>query len=262
MKVCDLVRSYLVTYHPVWYGLHSSSSLARDTAFALSTFFALHRPISVTHTLPKHVTDDAFANIFSHRSKGHKVTDVLSTLSQTVHDLEQPGKDHDDGSTKLSLRHADGTETNVYIQLNSMSGNFLPFNPPPPPKPLSDMIAEREAENAALSPAEEAATEQMPQSRVYKAVVTIEETVDADGQYKVLAHSPQLVEDGDPLLERQPRTFLERLAQRQLRYEDAREHADYYTISVKRQKKLRMKKRKYKKLMRRTRNIRQKLNRL
>ncbi len=54
---------------------------------------------------------------------------------------------------------------------------------------------------------------------------------------------------------------LERMALRQLRYEDARQHGHdgMLAISVKRQKKLKMKKKKYKKLMRRTRNLRRKL---
>ncbi|KAK3945460.1 hypothetical protein QBC46DRAFT_372296 [Diplogelasinospora grovesii] len=242
----------------------------KDEALALSTFFALHRPISVTQLLPKPVTNDAFAEIFNQR-RGHRVTDVISTLSQTVHDLEQPlaklnlndkqqqqqieQQEAEDGSTRLSLKHADGTETSVYIQLNSMSGHFLPYTPPPPPEPLSDVQAEVEA--AAVEEALEES--EVPQTRVYKAIVTIEETVDADGQYKVLAHSPQLIEEGS-----QPRTFLERMALRQLRYEEARQNQDktMHAISVRRQKKLKMKKKKYKKLMRRTRNLRRKLDRL
>ncbi|KAK5663778.1 hypothetical protein OQA88_4209 [Cercophora sp. LCS_1] len=236
----------------------------KDEALALSTFFALHRPISVTQLLPKPVTDDAFAEIFTPR-RGHRVQDVLSTLSQTVHDLERPmskmsladkqAQEAEDGVARLSLKHADGSETNINFQLNSMSGDFLPFTPPPPPQPLSATPVEAEEVSAA---AEEPVAEE-PQTRVYKAMVTIEETVDTDGQYKVVAHSPQLVED-----EAQPRSFLERLALRQLKWEDARQQQDrtMHTLSVKRIRKLKMKKKKYKKLMKRTRNERRKLDRL
>lgn len=229
----------------------------KDEALALSTFFALHRPISVTQLLPKTVSDDAFAEIFN-QARGHRVQDVLSTLSQTVQDLEQPlGKQQqeaDDGSTRLSLRNPDGTETNVHLQLNAMSGQFLPFTPPPPPMPFSRARADREAAAAA-----EDMAPQEPQTRTYKALVTIEETVDANGQYKILAHSPTIVED-----EAQPRSFLERMAVRQMRWEDARQQQDrtMHTMSVKRIRKLKMKKKKYKKLMRNTRNIRRKLDRL
>ncbi|KAK1781246.1 hypothetical protein QBC45DRAFT_390766 [Copromyces sp. CBS 386.78] len=239
----------------------------KDEALALSTFFALHRPISVTQLLPKTVTEESFAEIFNHR-KGHKATDVLSTLSQAVHDLESPmsglklsDNDVEDGSTKISLKHPDGTESDVYFQLNSMSGHFLPFTPPPPPEPIAEVdeaAAEAEA-SAAIAEEIAAAAEQEPETRVYKAVVTIEETRDTNGQYKIMAHSPQLVED-DAV---QPRSFLERLALRQIRYEDARQQQGImHAISVRRQKKLKIKKKKYKKLMRRTRNERRKQDRL
>jgi hypothetical protein len=97
---------------------------------------------------------------------------------------------------------------------------------------------------------------------VYKAVVTIEETVDADGQVKVVAHSPELIEDDGS--ERGPRTFLERMWWRQVRYDESclRRNRQMQAISVRRIRKLKMKKKKYKKLMRKTRNLRRKLDRL
>lgn len=227
----------------------------------------------MTQLLPKTVSDDAFAKIFAARSRNNRVADVLSTLSQTVHDLEEPlsrlniangekqrsqeAHDAEDGAAKLSLRHSDGSETNLHIQLNPLSGQYLPYAPPPAPEPLTE--TEVEAESASGAIAEELA-EQEPQTRVYKAMVTIEETIEADGQVKVVAHSPELVEgDGRP-----PRSFLERMAWRQLRYDEARRQQDrtMQAISVRRQRKLRMKKKKYKKLMKKTRNLRRKLDRL
>ena len=220
----------------------------------------------MTHSFPKTITEDAFAEIFNQRAKSHKPFDVISTLSHTVHDLEQPfsklnlnsqdKQDMDlgpnDPMTKLQLKHADGSESNVYLQLNAMSGKFLPFQPPPAPE-----AEVGEGEDTAKAASTEIA-EEVPQTRVYKAILTIEETTDEDGQYKVVAHTPQLIEEDTV-----PRTFLERMALRQLRYEDARHHGDnsMLAISVKRQKKLKMKKKKYKKLMRRTRNLRRKLDR-
>lgn len=253
----------------------------RVSGLALSTFFALHRPISVTQLLPKTVSDDTFAKIFTPQNRGNKVAEVLSTLSQTVHDLEEPvsrlsGANADkqrshgvheaeDGSTKLNLKHADGTETSVYIQLNSLSSQCLPYHPPPPPEPLSEAEpeapaeAETQAEASSSTTAGEAVAEQEPRTRVFKAMVTIEETVDANGQYKVVAHSPELVEE-----DAQPRSFLERMALRQLRYDEARRQQDraMQALSVRRRRKLKMKKKKYKKLMRRTRNERRKQDRL
>jgi hypothetical protein len=169
----------------------------------------------------------------------------------------QEAQEADDGTARLSLKHADGSETNVHIQLNPMSGQYLPYAPPPAPEPLAETEAEAESAHSAAM-AEELA-EQETQTRVYKAMVTIEETVDASGQIKVVAHSPELVEEDAP-----PRTFLERMAWRQLRYDEARRQQDraMQAISVRRQRKLRMKKKKYKKLMRKTRNLRRKQDRL
>lgn len=226
-------------------------------ALGLSTFFSLHRPISVTHTFPKTVTDDAFASIFTPRTQAQRVADVTSTLSHTVDSLEGPmakmtlGNQMEDmdNSTRIDLKHPDGSESAVYVQLNSMSGQFLPFSPPPLPEQPGSVEMESAAEVEEIEPSH----------RVYKAVLTIEETTDADGQVKVVAHSPQLIEEDVA-----PRTFLERMALRQLKYEDALRTRlnDMHAISVKRQKKLKMKKKKYKKLMKRTRNERRKLDRI
>ncbi|KAK0655668.1 hypothetical protein B0T16DRAFT_432861 [Cercophora newfieldiana] len=236
----------------------------KDEALALSTFFALHRPISVTQLLPKTVTDDAFAQIFNTK-RGHRVQDVLSTLSATVDDLEGPmsnmsleGKQQEsENATQITYKRADGTESQVdiYGPVDSMSGNYLPFHPPPPPRSFIDGDA---ATKETMATAEQLA-EQEPQTRVYKAMVTIEETVDSDGQVRVVAHSPELVQD-----EAQPRSFLERMALRQLRWEDSRQTQDrtMHTMSVKRIRKLKMKKKKYKALRKRTRNERRKLDRL
>jgi hypothetical protein len=59
----------------------------------------------------------------------------------------------------------------------------------------------------------------------------------------------------------QPRSFLERLALRQFKFDEAQGRRDMHAISVKRQRKLKMKKKKYKKLMKRTRVLRRKLDR-
>ena len=239
----------------------------------MSTFFSLHRPISVTQNLPKAVTEDAFAAIFAASTRGAKVTDVLSTLSQTVDQLEQPMSnmsigghrqdfDATEGATRIDLKRPDGSESAVYVQLNAMSGQFLPFRPPPAPQPASSTAAANQASQSAAI--ENLDAEAAPSHRVYKAILTIEETTDADGQVKVVAHSPQLIEEGDGPTTA-PRTFLERMAMRQLRHEEANRHRrlenGMLAISVRRQKKLKMKKKKYKKLMRRTRVLRRKLDR-
>lgn len=221
--------------------------------------------MSVTHSFPKTITDDAFAQIFAARTKGSKYNDVMSTLSRTVEDLEDPMQNltldaQQSGETitdangeqmhKIDVKHPDGSESSVYVQLNAMSGQFLPFRPPPLPQPESAVAAETGGEEA---------MEELPHHRVYKAMFTLEETTDENGQVRIVAHSPQVVEEAPA-----QRTFLERMAQRQIRLrEEVRgQSPGMIAISVRRQRKLKMKKKKYKKLMKRTRNIRRKLDRV
>lgn len=96
---------------------------------------------------------------------------------------------------------------------------------------------------------------------------TLEETIDENGNTRIVAHTPQLikddaVEDGFDT-SNPPRSFLERMALREMKREQVRGQAHgMLAISVKRQRKLKMKKKKYKKLMKRTRNERRKLDRI
>lgn len=226
-------------------------------ALGLSTFFSLHRPISVTQTMPRTVTDEHFASIFATRSKSSRIRDTVSTLSDTIDQLEGPmaqmtigGQDQgaSDGMHRLDVKNSDGSESSIYLQVDAMSGEFLPFRPPPLPQPQQGVEADGVA-------AEAEALEEAAHHRVYKAMFTIEESTEPDGQIRIIAHSPRIMQD------KQPRNFLERLALRQLRFDQTRGHRDMYAISVKRQRKLKMKKKKYKKLMKRTRNLRRKLDR-
>ena len=254
------------------------------TALALSSFFSLHRPISVTHSLPRIITDDAFAAIFKQRTRATKPSEVMSTISRTVQGLKQPmasvsiesdangNPEAEGGVHKLEIMHVDGAEAAVSVQINSMSGEFLPFRPPPLPQPHSttstpEAAASKAGANAALARAE---TDQqtLTQMRVYRAVFTIEESMDAHGEVKILAHSPEVIEEprqqqgGAPAAI--PRTFLKRMALRQMRYEDSRDQQQHardssmLAISVKRQRKLKMKKKKYKKLQKRLRHEKRK----
>ena len=231
-------------------------------ALGLSNFFSLHRPISITQTMPRTVSDEHFASIFTSRTKVNRMNDAMSTLSSTIDQLEGPmaqmsiGGHEEQGMGagdvhKVEVRNPDGSESAIYLQVDAMSGDFLPFRPPPLPEAQSSSQAE-----GVEAAAEAGAIEPEPQHRVYKAMFTIEESAEPDGQIRIVAHSPRIVND-----EQQPRSFLSRMAHRQLRADDARGRRDMHAISVKRQRKLKMKKKKYKKLMKRTRNLRRKLDR-
>lgn len=259
-------------------------------ALALSSFFSLHRPISVTHSLPRIVTDDAFAAIFTQRARAAKPSEVMSTISRTVQGLEQPmaslsvesdpntAPETEGGMHKLDMMHGEAAEAAVSVQINSMSGSFLPFRPPPLPQPhsatgTSDAAAGKDGADAALA----AEADPQMQTRVYRAVFTIEESTDAHGDVKILAHSPELIEEpgrqgqqlegAHAVAMPEPRTFLERMALRQMQYEESRDHQQHVrdssmlAISVKRQRKLKMKKKKYKKLQKRLRHEKRKHDR-
>jgi hypothetical protein len=247
-------------------------------ALALATFFSLHRPISVTHSFPKAITDDAFAQIFAPRTKPVAYNKVMSTLARTVNQLEQPmqGLDvatqhvtdpaasHDtngDPVQQINLKYADGTESSVYVQLDHMSGQFLPFRPPPIPGALSGSEAgAAESGNAETAASERETAQQEPQTRIYKAIFTLEETIDEHGHARIVAHTPRLIDTSTETL---PRSFLGRMAVRQMKREQVRGQVNsILAISVRRQRKLKMKKKKYKKLMKRTRNERRKLDRV
>lgn len=221
----------------------------------------------------------------------------MSTLSRTVEGLEQPvaglsmqqaaavaeadadAHNHQhEGAQKIDLRNADGSETNISVQVNNMAGRFLPFRPPPLPQAETAASKKADAE-AAETVAQEHSLEDDIQTRVYKAVFTIEETTDGNGEVKIVAHSPELIEDPDlssgsgmgTVAQRAtmtisveggsdsaaPRSFLERMALRQLKFEESRvKRSTWWAISVKRQRKLKMNKKKYKKLQRRLRHDR------
>ncbi len=118
-------------------------------ALALSSFFSQHRPISITHSLPKAISEDAFAAIFSARSRAQKNSDVINTLSRTVNQLDGPmasmtlqeGEQQEDNMHRIELKHPDGSESSIYVQLSAMSGQFLPFQPPPLPSAETEEAA-------------------------------------------------------------------------------------------------------------------------
>ena len=207
--------------------------------------------------MPRTVTEEHFASIFNGRSKSAKTADTIATLADTIDQLEGPmasvtisgAEDQGvgDGMHKFEIKNADGTESSIHLQVDAMSGEFLPFRPPPLPE------AHSAAETQGVE-AEAEALDESPQHRVYKAMFTIEESTEPNGQIRIVAHSPRIMQPQAP-------SFLERLARRQVKLDETRGRRDMLAISVKRQRKLKMKKKKYKKLMKRTRNIRRKLDR-
>lgn len=234
------------------------------TAVNLASFFALHRPVSITHSLPRPVSDESFAEIFSNRPSNSAKTspnDVISTISRAVGDIEGPmakmsisraePDQPDDGVQKIEVRQANGRESTIELQVKDMMPQYLPFQPPPPPGPNS----------AAEESAHEASAEEdiEPQQRVYRAICTFEETVDSKGDTYVVAHSAQILGDG---LDGSSVRYIDRL--RRARYEDAmrRQGEGMHAISVKKRRKLKMKKKKFKKKLKASRKLRERLHKI
>jgi hypothetical protein len=157
---------------------------------------------------------------------------------------------------KAEVQHLDNPPAGsaMHFPRHILSGRYQPFNPPATPVPMNT--------KESLAAGAEAAESTAPQQRTYTAVLTIKESTDANGEVTYLAHSSPLRVEDPPNV---PTKFLERMNIRQERYEEYREQraeeTNILAISVKRQRKLKMKKHKYKKLMRRTRNLRRRLDR-
>ncbi|KAF1962242.1 hypothetical protein CC80DRAFT_570003 [Byssothecium circinans] len=241
----------------------------------ISSFFSLHRPISLTTPIPPVATNSSFDSIFKVRAPSDRKTILnnIQTLSTGIESLEQALRVHERQSPEDTLhaeaevQHLDGPPQASMDQLMS---RFVPFRPPPAPVPFgqtveSDFLADG---------GEDALVASMPsKQRAWSTEVVVTESTDASGKRTYSATTAPMVEisvpaagtsqEVDDVAIRQP--FLERMKQRQdthTRYRDHRGRPDMLAISVKRQRKLKMKKHKYKKLMKRTRLLRRKLDRL
>ena len=266
----------------------------------VASFFSLHRPISVTTPVPQESSSTAFSTIFGSKSPPKsKSVDVIYTLSSAVNTLEntassaQEQNPQQENSEVADLRatvfqaSASNADTpthnldipvrNLHFNLQELARNFRPFVPPPAPVPVS---SQDQAEEIASSESKPQAKPVIKQ-KSYTATLTIHETTSSDGRKQYRTHTSPIVEEpahsaasheeGEevtyfpPAPRNQP--FLGRMRERQLAYEDRLEERSgggevWRTISVKRQRKLKMKKHKYKKLMKRTKNLRRRLDRL
>lgn len=236
-----------------------------------AAFFSLHRPISITSGFPQPVTKEAFASIFTPRTRNFKSQEVVMTLSNTLDsinsateglesldlDAQQNELTDYDGSQAGKTRdffsnlEAQNSDLNQILGLPQyyMSGKYAPFNPPQTPNPI----------NTTNTTSRMPSDTQETQHKVYTALLTIEEFIHPNGYATYTAcHSPLLaVEPSVTSADSAKRDGIRQMRKKMERTNRAR----ILAISVKRQRKLKMKKHKYKKLMRRTRNLRRRLER-
>ena len=183
--------------------------------------------------------------------------ELRTAVTQASVSNAEPGPKHLDG--------APGNELGMSLQ--QLTDRFRPFMPPPAPVPMSSAeVHLREQDLAAQLREEQAKT----QKKSYTTVLTILESTHPNGQKTYEARTSPIVEDpqNSNALHRQapsstPASFLERMRIRQEKWEAFRDERarSMETLSTKRQRKLKMKKHKYKKLMKKSRTLRRKLGR-
>ncbi|KAI0585488.1 DUF1713 domain-containing protein [Pyrenophora tritici-repentis] len=200
----------------------------REDDVKLSAFFGLHRPISISRSFPNAVSPAEFDAFFdvdrsSSINKMKTTQQVLSGFLRRVKDEMDVQEEQraDAALAEQEVYHLDGQLTQERVE--SWAADLHPFQPPPAPEPY-DAVA-----NVPASEPESYSAERLSAS-INERVTEVPLPSDESG----------------------PRTFREHVEQR--RY-------GMYMISVKRQRKLKMKKHKYKKLMKRTRLLRRKLDR-
>ncbi|EAW09809.1 mitochondrial 37S ribosomal protein mS38 [Aspergillus clavatus NRRL 1] len=225
----------------------------------VASFFSIHRPISVSTTVPPPSSAEAFDAIFTaKKSSKSDPADVILTLSSAVQNMENSAYqlgEHDEstnilsrGFNELEGQHLDGMNMpELRISIEELTKRLRPFQPPPPPVPFD------EAQNAAES----------QETSSYSTVLTIHESTHPDGRKTYEAHASPFVptQDMDAPGAAENEAFIDAPHGSGSSYiERLRDNTGMHAISTQRRRKLKMKKHKYKKLLRRTRTLRRKLD--
>ncbi|KAL6708609.1 hypothetical protein ACN47E_002590 [Coniothyrium glycines] len=191
----------------------------------VSSFFGLHRPISISTPFPKKTSVEAFDALFDPIAPSKNIETAqrgVSTFEDFIRRVEDELLAYEEKQQQSTARDgpdARSTQTRL-SEKEPRASRLLPFSPPPVPVPQDPSLIETETV---------ACTAEALSAAINKHMAT-EVTVP----------------------EERTSTFREHIARR--RY-------GMFLISVKRQRKLKMKKHKYKKLMKRTRLLRRKLDR-
>lgn len=247
--------------------------------------------------IPKESTNKAFSSIFDVKLlPKHQPADVIQTLSSTVNTLENkvldtPGVEPQHSTSEESdfrqammqasssnadheTQHLDKPGKTLHINLQELAKSFLPYTPPPPPVPLASQADSSDGSAQNDQAQSQVNNQSTPIHKSYTTTLTIYESTWPNGQKTYRTHTTPIVEEPassqasrnsmiyvPPQSHSQP--FLARMRNRHLQYLHRSSDRDtWMAISVKRQRKLKMKKHKYKKLMKRTKTLRRKLDRL
>jgi Mitochondrial domain of unknown function (DUF1713) len=147
--------------------------------------------------------------------------------------------------------------------------DLRPFTPPPVPAANAQQTTPKRTSTRSK--------DRSPRSRQWKTTIIVTEYTTPSGEKAFSASGtpleqmpagpavPVVMHEPEPAIIhrntiRQP--FLNRMRRRRITYYNRLQHISMIALSVKRQRKLKMKKKKFKKLMKRTRNLRRKLGKL
>ncbi|KAI4164358.1 MAG: hypothetical protein LQ342_002005 [Letrouitia transgressa] len=223
------------------------------------------KPSDIIYTISSAV--DSLENATALRQQPNsEEAELRSVLSET--ELPDPHPDH-------KLLDASSQQQNVHIDVQELIKTFRPFVAPPAPVPM-----ERDQASAPQEyPHSTSYRGKSPRAtqKSYSAVLTILEQTHPDGRKVWKARTGPFREDPLPqptnpensdnsVIEIAPtprHPFIDRMRIRRRAWQERmmkRNEAVWRAISVKRQRKLKMKKHKYKKLMRKTRNLRRRLD--
>ncbi|KAK3645635.1 hypothetical protein LTR56_009075 [Elasticomyces elasticus] len=312
---------------------------ARDTS--LSSFFSLHRPLSLTSTIPPSTTTEHFNSLFQQHNHQHSSTDqwaagnsaqgkpedVIYSLHSAIESLESSANvvastQEDSHGVRWEVlqespsnaehpRHLDGQPqpTMKAKTLEEVVATMRPFHAPPPPHSFVE-AASSKIVPIARTRKTAGAVDGKVKTKTYQTTITVHETTAKDGRKSYSAESSPIISVREPRTQTNPalttsarsskaaggiwasaavpyrpvQPFRHRMLRRGRMYllqsktagvvgaqsaETGRfirkapsgKRVTMWAISVKRQRKLKMKKHKYKKLMKRTRNLRRRLDR-
>jgi len=258
----------------------------------LASFFSLHRPLNPTKPFPPSAEQSTFDQIFEPSSSAQpkNPSDVVSTLNDAIESLDQAANDRPDGGLHWQVvqespsnndgrvHHLDGVPRTKTLE--EVVAQLKPYHAPKAPQPLDAAQSQRKQaakSTSAQKASQQEATSDWPRDRSFQTTIVIRETTGRDGAKYYTAQSTPVVqipdssattesEVSEPASQSNPlrqireapnQPFRNRMRQKSWRFVRERMQA----ISVKRQRKLKMKKHKYKKLMKRTRNLRRRLDR-
>lgn len=154
--------------------------------------------------------------------------------------------------------------TDLKLSVEELTKRLRPFHPPPPPVSFNEAKNVAAAANARRPEGPSSSTASSQESSSYSTVLTIHESTDAIGRKTYEAHTTPFVRSKDmdapgatteheayiDVPHRRPTTYIERL----------RNSRTMHAISTKRRRRAKIKKHKYKKLLRKTRTLRRKLD--